>query len=798
MLSRSLHAFPWGLMVLLLLAAAPVVADTGAMSVEVFDAETRRPVENVIVSIESRDGDIQSRTAENGAAIIDNLPAGFFTVRVEAAGYVAAVEPAVRVLDRRTGEVRFELQPVSDTVDEIVVIARARKADSFGAVSNSFLSRDELRNAPGSGSDVMRALSGLPGLVSTGGFASFSVRGHGPKNNLIYVDGFPFQQVVHFEQTLGEEQEIVNGGRYSIFAPNAVSGAEFSPGGWSAEFGGRKASLIQFDVVDGAPSPVGSVRVDLAGLEFLYEGPSGFHDDTTMFVQARRFDFGQLFDIIGEDDIGSPIMTDVIVKTHTQFDDNDEFEFLAIYAPEEYTRDVENVLAGEEEEEGIEDITLQQADQDLALIGGTWRRLFGDDGEWTNRVYFREFDKVSSEGESYPDLVPPGTPADLVPVREELLTVREKESEIGWRSDVSIGNPLGLFTAGLHVMSKDIDYSTELREDWIRYWYDSDDPRPPGADYIVLQPDQINSIYSASETNYAVYGEQVFDWGDANLRAGLRYDRNGFGDEDLVSPRLGFNYAFSPRLSFSATAGIFYEAPSTLARAADPENFSLESEELTHFGAGFDYQISDIWNLMVEVYYQDIDNRLVPDSRTNLRVSNDGEGTNVGLDLVLKREFDHGWSADFVYSWNDFQVDDNDGRGEYDWDFNREHFVSVGGRWEINERWQVAARWKYGSGQPIDRYIINEDVLAPNPPVRYSQEFTELNYDRSDAFHSLDLRVDYRRPIGPVDFVFFLDVLNIYGGPSGEPPEVNILTGEETSDEGEAFPLLGIIFEYAW
>ena len=372
----------------------------------------------------------------------------------------------------------------------------------------------------GSGSDVMRALSGLPGLASKGGFASFSVRGHGPKNNLIFVDGFPFRQVVHFEQTLGEEEDIVNGGRYSIFAPNAVSGAEFSPGGWSAGFGGRKASLLQLDLVDGAPSPVASMRVDLAGLEFLYEGPSGFNDNTTMFVQARQFDFGQLFDIIDQQDIGSPVMTDVIVKTRTQIDENDEFEFLAIYAPETYTRDIENVLAGEEEEEGIEDVSLLDVEQDLALIGGTWHRLFGSDGRWTNRLYFRESDKVSSEGESFPDLVPPGTPADQVPVRENLLTVQEKESEIGWRSDISFGNRLGLFTAGLRLTSNDIDYSTELREDWIRYVFESDDPRPPGANYIVLQPGEIDSAYSASETNFAAYGEQVFDFGAASLRAG--------------------------------------------------------------------------------------------------------------------------------------------------------------------------------------------------------------------------------------------------------------------------------------
>ncbi|HEX7074368.1 MAG TPA: carboxypeptidase regulatory-like domain-containing protein, partial [Hyphomicrobiaceae bacterium] len=423
----------------MLLAATPAVADPGAISIEVVDAVTRRPVDGAKITAESRDGDVRSATTDKGRALLDSLEAGFFEFRAESAGYVTAVEPAVRVLEQRTRRLRFELQPVSGPMDEIVVVGSAREADPFGAVSSTFLSRDELRNAPGSGSDVMRALSGLPGVVSNGEFAAFSVRGHGPKSNLIYVDGFPFQQVVHFEQTLGEEEEIINGGRYSIFAPNAVAGAEFSPGGWSAEFGGRDASLLQLEVVDGAPSPVGSLRLDLAGAELLYEGPSGFHDDTSMFLQARRFDFGQFFEIIGEESLGAPVSTDVILKTHTRLDDDDEFEFLAIYAPEEYTRDVNHILAAEEEGEAIEDVTLQNEDQDLALVGGTWRRLFGDDGEWTNRIYYRERDRVSSEGEAFPDLVPPGTPADQVPVRERPLTVNEKESELGWRSDVSFG-----------------------------------------------------------------------------------------------------------------------------------------------------------------------------------------------------------------------------------------------------------------------------------------------------------------------------------------------------------------------
>ena len=88
--------------------------------------------------------------------------------------------------------------------------------------------------------------------------------------------------------------------------------------------------------------------------------------------------------------------------------------------------------------------------------------------------------------------------------------------------------------------------------------------------------------------------------------------------------------------------------------------------------------------------------------------------------------------------------------------------------------------------------------LAPNRPVRFSKEITQTNVGRGDAFHALDFRVDYRRPVGPVDVVLFLDVLNVYGGPSGLPSEFNILTGQTIKEEEESLPLFGLTFEYSW
>ena len=156
-------------------------------------------------------------------------------------------------------------------------------------------------------------------------------------------------------------------------------------------------------------------------------------------------------------------------------------------------------------------MSLIDTEQDLYLTGLTWRHLVGEAGEWTNRIYLRANDKTSSEGEAYPDLVPEGTPAADVPVREHLVTLTEKETEIGWHSDYVTRNRFGQVSAGLRVWPADVDYSTFLREDWDRFVFRTTDPRPPGQQFITLTPDSVNSVYEAKETSYAAYGEQVFE-----------------------------------------------------------------------------------------------------------------------------------------------------------------------------------------------------------------------------------------------------------------------------------------------
>jgi hypothetical protein len=110
----------------------------------------------------------------------------------------------------------------------------------------------------------------------------------------------------------------------------------------------------------------------------------------------------------------------------------------------------------------------------------------------------------------------------------------------------------------------------------------------------------------------------------------------------------------------------------------------------------------------------------------------------------------------------------------------------------------VGARWKWATGRPTDDFIINSDVLGPGQPLRYSKELTRRNALRLDSLHSLNIRVDYRRNLGPVDLVGFLDVINVFGGPSGDSREFDPRRGVIVADQGEALPIIGLILERSW
>lgn len=796
-MSRQLRQVSWWALSALLIgfplytraAEAP-----GTLTVIVKDQITARLFPSVQITIEERETNFTRsvETDAQGRIVIGQLDPGLYSVTLAKDGFVSSYEPSVRVVTRKNIKIEFELVERATALEEMVV--QAQQTDASAAANSTYLDREALRSAVGGGADPLLSLDGLPGLASTGEFANFSVRGRGPRDNLLFVDEFPFDKAVHFDASLGEQEDVGGGGRFSIFAPNVIGGAEFSPGGWGAAYGGKAASLLKLEVADGNPSPSASLRVDLAGYEVGYDGPTGITEDSTLLFSARRLDFGALFETIGELDIGEPVLRDIIAKSVVPIDQNNTLEILLIDTHEDYIRDVTHVF----ESPNFEDAALQKSKQDSDLYGLTLRSLIGDEAVWTNKVYYRKSAKTSSEGESFPDLVPAGSPASSFPVREDIITIGEDEKEIGWRSDLETVNKWGVFTAGIRVTQVELDYNTVLDGDWIRFVYDEDDFRAePDQRFIVLTPENINSSLSQKETGYASYLEQVFELGDWDIRTGMRFERDGFADESFASPRFSVNWLPGSALRYFATAGIFHQSPRFLEIAANTAN-DLKTEEITHGSLGFEYFLNSDWSMLTEAYYQDLDNLVVNLDRANGTFANIGDGTSYGVDIVVNGTLREGVYATATYSYNDAVVDRKDGRGDVAAEFSREHVGTLGLAWEISDRWKVAGRYKYLSGRPDDNFVIYSDVLGPGEPLRFSKEITERNVGRKSDYSLVNVRVDYRRAFGPIDVTAFLDAINLTGASSSDDTEFDYRRGVNVKDDNEAEPLIGLRLDYAW
>lgn len=796
------RALPLTALVLQVSVAPPAHAQAqqeaaGAVRGRILDSVTGRAVPTATVRL-MRNQQVQS-TVETGSAgefSFDQVPEGVYSVEVEEQGYVKAVQADVRVVLRRVAAVEFSLLRGSDQViEEIVVSARATSGDPRATPNTVLLEREEIRRNPGSAGDVFRALDVLPGVVATGEFSNFTVRGNGPRDNLILIDGIPFDKVAHFDESLGDE-EINGGGRYSIFATNIIGNAKFSPGGWRASEGGKNGSLLELGIAEGNPeSSTTGVRLDIIGVEADYDGPSYVSDNTSLLLSARRFDFSTLFKAIGENDIGKLRMTDFIGKSVTKLNDDHRLELLAIYAGEDTKRTVENAL----ESENFEDADIGKTKQHSTLLGVTWRWTPGEAGQLRNTLYYRDSDLKSNQGEAFPDLGGSDPTPATTPVRENILNVKERETEIGWRGDFStLLSSQGLFSAGARVARVDLNFDHRLSGDWIRYVYDQSDFRSdPTQRYIVLTPGEFNSKLNTTKTQIAAYTDYAWTFGDFTATPGIRYERDGFSGKSVVAPRMLLSWQADAVTRVWTGGGVFYQAPRYLDIAADPSNLKLKHERSTQWSAGISRHLRDDLYVSAEGYYQRLDDLIVFDDRTLNAATNIGKGSAAGLDLMLTKRMSEEWSASATYSLSRARRDDKLGEGKYAADWDRRHAFGIVGAWQPSDRWTFSGKWKYASGRPTDAFVVHSNVLGGAGPVRYSKELTRTNTERLPAYHALSLRVDYQRRFGPVSLVAYLDILNVYGRKNGNAYEWNERRGENVIEGlDEPLPTIGLRIEY--
>jgi hypothetical protein len=203
---------------------------------------------------------LSTRTDEDGAFVLEDVPGGKVGVAIVAAGHervehVVEVGPDPQVL-------KIFAKP--DDASAYRTVVRS-KAEARAQAKSEILSREEIATLPGSQGDPLRALQNLPGVARVpGGLGLLILRGAAPGQSRVFMGGHAMPRAFHFLSLA------------SVFPADILDELEFVPGNFDAAYGNTSGGIVRIEPRKGRRDGFhGYGGIDLTAAGTTVEGPLG-------------------------------------------------------------------------------------------------------------------------------------------------------------------------------------------------------------------------------------------------------------------------------------------------------------------------------------------------------------------------------------------------------------------------------------------------------------------------------------------------------------------------------------------
>ena len=612
---------------------------------------------------------------------------------------------------------------------------------------------NQIRRVPALAGEVavIKAIQLLPGVQSgTEGSAGLYVRGGGPDENLLLLDGVPIYNVNHMM------------GFFSVFNADAIKNVTLYKGSFPARFGSRLSSIVDVRMKDGNDQAWhGSASLGLLSAKVNVEGPI-VKGKTTFNVSARRTYYDVLAQPLialymrnnredGDQATGGYYFYDLNAKlTHT-FSNRDK-----LYAS--YYMGDDRVYARLNMSDGSTDTRLN--------LGWNWGNIVGS-LRWNHVFGPRLFVNTTVNYTQY----------------RHLLDITGNERyQGGANTDFTLG-----YNSLINDLSAAADFEfNPVPEHDIRF----------GGTFIhhTFKPSVTTIRFSESaqkdaaiDTTFgdrnlftneaALYAEDnwsITPWLKVNL--GLRYSlyatsgRTYHSLEPRVSLRALFTDDFSFKASYSEMSqAVHLLSNSNISLPTDlwvPSTDRIEPMRSKQAAAGLFYSLGVV-DLSLEGYYKHMDNVLEYRDGASFFGSTTGwedkvamgKGWAYGVEFLVQKKTGRltGWIG---YTWSKtMRQFDREGHvinfgKPFPAKYDRRHDLSITAAYELTKKIDLAATFVYGTGvcgslalqtiQAMPGYDRQFDyyMLADTFPVDYLEG--RNNY-RMPSYQRLDLGVNFKR-----------------------------------------------------
>ncbi|MDJ1501690.1 TonB-dependent receptor [Xanthocytophaga agilis] len=738
---------------------------TGNLKGRIIEQSTKQPLAGVSVLLDNTTFGAVTDTA--GIFSIKTIPAGSYSLTISMVGFQTKKINEITITSNKTYYSEFELLEDIGQLSEVTVVSFKGENNPLTPVSSYSFSREEIFRSPGAQGDIMRALSVLPGVVSSGAqFSAIAARGQGTQDNIYMVDDMPMFNLSHLEaEGFNSGFNDPNGGRFSIFAPRIIDNVQFQNGGFDAVYGRKSSSYLSLGIKEGnkASWSFGG-QFDLLGATLIADGP--ISPKTSLFTSGRYHNFAALQNVLNIQNPSFISFGDYLLKTTTQINVKNKLSLVVMYNPESTHRNID-AIGGETNlnEDNSAGTVLWNHRGSKAIAGFNLQTLTSTSSYWKNILYYRSSTVDNNFGRFSPSLSSGG---DIINPRsgryeDKLRSIKNNQQEIGYRSIYTKHYDNLTVTAGIDAMVLNLDYRRTLSRIDTVYTFRSTDVRPsPSQYYQIVDPSQFNSVYNKSTFNGSGY--IALSWTISprfTLNPGIRYDFTGFSDEHTVSPRLSGSFALNDKHSINFATGLYYQDAAYADVAGQSEKNKINNERVIQSILGYKLQFSPDLKLVVEGWHKQFNNLVVQPNRMQSFLTNTGDGYAYGADISLVKRLSRKYYGQIGYSYMVSKRDDHTTLGEYNYIFSIPHTLNILASYKPTDKWIFSGKFRYSTGRPTDEYIVYSDVLNDPNKIRYGQQITAVNGRRLADYFSLDIRVDYYVPMKRGTFSAFLDLVNV-------------------------------------
>ncbi len=597
--------------------------------------------------------------------------------------------------------------------------------------------------------DLLKTLQLMPGVQSgTEGANGIYVRGGGPDQNLMLLDGVPVYNASHLF------------GFFSVFNTDAIKNVSLLKGGFPARYGGRLSSVIDVSMKDGNMKKFsGAVSIGLISSKFTIEGPIK-KDKTSFIISGRRTYIDALISPIikfataiayeGEKFSGGYHFYDLNAKINHRLNDKNRL-FLSFYSGQDIAKI--KYLSKWTLEDGIEqDRGVGRLGWGNIISAFRWNHTFQKNLFMNTTLTYSRFNfgLLLHQQSAYR-------------VKGESKHSQEYKAE---------------YDSGIDdlAMMVDFDYLPNVNHK-VKFGlsgiYHKFRPGLAKFQTIVSDPPVNFDTTFGSQTLYApelaLYGEDdinVNRWLKINVGARLSMFKVRDTLFKNIEPRISTRILLHKDLSFKMSyvqmqQYLHFLTNNTVGLPIDlwmPATNLVVSEKSWQAAAGFAWLIGNNFTLSVEGFYKGMKNLLeFKDGESIFSMSEEngigeiwenkvtqGRGYSYGAELFLQKKYGKltGWVSYTYAKTNRKFANINRGK-EYPYKYDRRHDVSVVLLFDLNERVNFGMTWVYGSGMPTTIQ------LAEFPLHKYSDGYYELlpnirgrNNYRLPAYHRLDFSVN--------------------------------------------------------